>query len=181
MALGQELERSARSREGGEKWWKVQARAGSRCQPEPGAPAQPSVLGVACLEHRGETSRLFFAALFCARLLKPAAQPELLKRLLPIQFLLEPANSFFNRLALFQFNFRHKLKLNCCKNTKRARNIPRDETYQDCPSPRHFGPKASCRIGTTAKNASQSRPVGGPDFGRDSIPWPERRSGSSKD
>jgi hypothetical protein len=59
------------------------------------------------LEHRRESRRLFLPAPFCARLFEAPMQPHLYERLLAIQFLFQPAQSFIDRLAFFQMHFRH--------------------------------------------------------------------------
>jgi hypothetical protein len=66
-----------------------------------------SVFSVTGFEHRAEPRGFHFATFASAGFFEAATNAELLQRLLPIEFLFQPANSFFDRLAFFQSYFSH--------------------------------------------------------------------------
>ena len=70
-------------------------------------PVARSELRVSFLQHCREAGGFRFATLFGARFLEAPMQAHLLQSLFAVQFLLETAERFFHRFALFQFNFSH--------------------------------------------------------------------------
>jgi len=66
-----------------------------------------SVFSVARFEHRSEPGDFHLASFAGAGFFEAATNAELLQRLFAVEFLFQPANGFFDRLAFFQSYFGH--------------------------------------------------------------------------
>jgi hypothetical protein len=65
------------------------------------------VVSVTRFQHSGKSRRLFLPPPARAGLFEPAPDPELLQRLLAVEFFLEPPKRFFDGLTFFQSNLGH--------------------------------------------------------------------------